>query len=50
LLRVRGRLLGGKLNKTRKGELHAPSPVGFVCDAAGRIALDPDEEVQSEAG
>ncbi len=43
---LRGRLLGGKLNKARKGELHAPLPVGFVFDAAGRIVLDPDEEVQ----
>lgn len=43
---LRGRLLGGKLNKARKGELHSPLPVGFVFDPAGRIVLDPDEQVQ----
>ncbi len=44
---LRGRLLGGKLNKARKGELHTPLPVGFVFDPAGRIVLDPDEQVQA---
>ncbi len=44
---LRGRLFGGKLNKARKGELRAPLPVGFVFDPAGRIVLDPDEQVQT---
>lgn len=44
---LRGRLLGGKLNKARKGELHTPLPVGFTFDPAGRIVLDPDEQVQT---
>lgn len=44
---LRGRLLGGKINKAKKGELHAPLPVGYVFDAAGRIVLDPDEQVQT---
>ena len=44
---LRGRLLGGKLNKARKGELHTPLPVGFVVDPTGRIVLDPDEQVQT---
>jgi DNA invertase Pin-like site-specific DNA recombinase len=43
---LRGRLLGGKLNKARKGELRFPLPVGFCYDEEGRIVLDPDEEVQ----
>jgi DNA invertase Pin-like site-specific DNA recombinase len=43
---LRGRLLGGKLNKARKGELRFPLPVGLCCDEEGRIVLDPDEEVQ----
>ena len=43
---LRGRLLGGKLNKARKGELCFPLPVGFSYDDERRIVLDPDEEVQ----
>jgi DNA invertase Pin-like site-specific DNA recombinase len=43
---LRGRLLGGKLNKARKGELRFPLPVGLCYDDEGRIVLDPDEEVQ----
>lgn len=43
---LRGRLLGGKLNKARKGELRFPLPVGLCYDDEGRIVLDPDGEVQ----
>jgi DNA invertase Pin-like site-specific DNA recombinase len=43
---LRGRLLGGKLNKARKGELRFPLPVGLCYDEENRIVLDPDEEVQ----
>jgi DNA invertase Pin-like site-specific DNA recombinase len=43
---LRGRLLGGKLNKARKGELRFPLPVGLCYDEEGRIVLDPDAEVQ----
>jgi len=43
---LRGRLLGGKLNKARKGELRFPLPVGLSYDDESRIILDPDEEVQ----
>jgi DNA invertase Pin-like site-specific DNA recombinase len=43
---LRGRLLGGKLNKARKGELRFPLPVGLCYDEEGWIVLDPDEEVQ----
>src|ERR1035438_4473441 len=43
---LRGRLLGGKLNKAKKGELRFPLPVGFRYDEESRIVLDPDEDVQ----
>ena len=43
---LRGRLLGGKLNKARKGELRFPLPVGLCYDEEGRIVLDPDGEVR----
>lgn len=43
---LRGRLLEGKLNKARKGELRTPLPVGFSYDDEGRIVLDPDDEVR----
>ena len=40
------RLLGGRLNKAKKGELRFPLPVGFCHDEDGHIVLDPDEEVR----
>jgi DNA invertase Pin-like site-specific DNA recombinase len=43
---LRGRLLGGKLNKAQKGELRSPLPVGFGYDDQNRIVMDPDEEVR----
>jgi len=43
---LRARLLGGKLNKAKKGELRFPLPVGFCYDEENRIILDPDEEVR----
>jgi DNA invertase Pin-like site-specific DNA recombinase len=43
---LRGRLLGGKLNKAKKGELRFPLPVGFCYDEEGQIVVDPDEEVR----
>src|SRR6202008_232536 len=43
---LRGRLLGGKLNKARKGELRFPLPVGLCYDEESHIILDPDQEVQ----
>jgi hypothetical protein len=44
------RLLGGKLNKAKKGELRFPLPVGFRYDEENRIILDPDEEIRSAVG
>ena len=43
---LRARLLGGQLNKARRGELWIRPPIGFVYDAQGRIVLDPDEQIQ----
>jgi DNA invertase Pin-like site-specific DNA recombinase len=43
---LRARLLGGKLNKAKKGELRFPLPVGYCYDEQGRIIPDPDEEVR----
>src|SRR5882724_790010 len=44
---LRARLLGGQLNKARRGELWMRPPIGFVYDArAERLALDPDPQVQ----
>jgi DNA invertase Pin-like site-specific DNA recombinase len=43
---LRARLLGGKLNKAKKGELRFPLPVGFCYDEESRIILDPDVEVR----
>src|SRR5271155_4037670 len=43
---LRARLLGGKLNKAKKGELRFPLPVGLCYDEESRIVLDPDKEVQ----
>src|SRR5881296_117322 len=41
------RLRGGILNKARRGELRGHLPVGFVYTADGRVALDPDAQVQA---
>src|SRR3954467_13766780 len=43
---IRSRLLGGKLEKARTGQLRSRPPTGLVYDPAGQIALDPDEQVQ----
>ena len=43
---LRGRLLGGKLNKAQKGELRFPLPVGLCYDDQGCIVMDPDDEVR----
>lgn len=43
---LRARLIGGMMNKARRGELQMRLPVGLTYDAAGRVALDPDRQVQ----
>ena len=40
------RLVGGKLEKAQQGTLRFRLPVGLVYDGAGRIGLDPHEEIQ----
>jgi len=44
---LRARLIGGKKNKAKKGELRFPLPVGYDYDTSGHTVLDPDEEVQT---
>jgi DNA invertase Pin-like site-specific DNA recombinase len=43
---LRGRMHEGMLHKARKGELYSHPPIGYVRDADGRFALDPDEQAQ----
>jgi len=43
---LRARLIGGQLNKARRGELWMKPPIGFVYDDGGRIVFDPDQQVQ----
>jgi DNA invertase Pin-like site-specific DNA recombinase len=43
---LRARLLGGQLNKARRGELWIRPPIGFVHDGQQRTVFDPDEQVQ----
>src|SRR5215471_2062193 len=43
---LRARLLGGQLNKARRGELWMKPPIGYVVDARGQVSFDPDAQVQ----
>jgi DNA invertase Pin-like site-specific DNA recombinase len=43
---LRSRLLGGKLEKARNGQLRFRPPTGLIYDPEGRIVLDPDEQVR----
>jgi DNA invertase Pin-like site-specific DNA recombinase len=47
---IRARLLGGKLNKAKKGELRLPLPVGYCHDSEGRTIFDEDEQVRNAIG
>ena len=44
---LRARLVGGQLNKARRGELWMRPPIGYVYDEAQRLMLDPDAQIQS---
>ena len=44
---LRSRMLGGKENAAKRGELRFPLPVGFVYDPNGKIIKDPDEQVMN---
>jgi DNA invertase Pin-like site-specific DNA recombinase len=43
---LNARLRGGVLNKVRRGEYRCTLPTGFVYDAAGNVALDPDSQIR----
>jgi DNA invertase Pin-like site-specific DNA recombinase len=43
---LRARLIGGLLAKASRGELEMKLPIGLVYDAAGKVVLDPDRQVQ----
>lgn len=44
---LRARLLGGQLNKARRGELWMRPPIGFVYgERSQRLVLDPDAQIQ----
>ena len=44
---LQARLIGGQINKARRGELWIPPPIGFVYDARRQMVLDPDKQIQS---
>lgn len=43
---LRARLIGGMMNKARRGELRCRLPIGFVYDGAERVVPDPDSQIQ----
>lgn len=43
---LRARMRGGLLNKARRGELVVRLPVGLVYSPTGKVALNPDRQVQ----
>lgn len=44
---LRARLIGGMINKARRGELWIRPPIGYLHDGEGRLVLDPDEQIQT---
>ena len=43
---LKQRMMQGKLNKARRGELLSRLPMGYVRRANGEVGFDPDEQVQ----
>ena len=43
---LKTRLLAGKLNKARRGELPFDPPIGYVRRPSGEVIFDPDEQAQ----
>src|SRR2546427_11696303 len=43
---LRARLLGGTLNKARRGELWIRPPIGLIYDRAQGLMLEPDAQIQ----
>jgi DNA invertase Pin-like site-specific DNA recombinase/predicted DNA-binding protein len=44
---LKARMLGGTLNKARRGALQIRLPIGLCYSPIGKIILDPDQEVQA---
>jgi DNA invertase Pin-like site-specific DNA recombinase len=44
---IKQRMLQGKLNKARRGELGMKLPIGYVRRPSGEVVKDPDEQAQS---
>jgi len=43
---LRARLIGGQMNKARRGELWIRPPIGFVYDGDKKLVLNPDRQIQ----
>ncbi len=46
LYQLRARLIGGMMNKARRGELRVRLPAGLAYTAEGKVVLNPDKQVQ----
>jgi DNA invertase Pin-like site-specific DNA recombinase len=46
LFMLRARLIGGLLNKARRGELWVRPPTGYVYDESHKFVFEPDEQIQ----
>jgi DNA invertase Pin-like site-specific DNA recombinase len=44
---LKQRMMQGRLNKARRGELLLPLPMGYVRRINGEVGFDPDEQVQA---
>ncbi len=44
---LKARMLEGRRAKARRGELGQPVPMGYIRQASGAVAFDPDEQAQS---
>jgi DNA invertase Pin-like site-specific DNA recombinase len=47
---LRQRMYGGTIAKAQQGTLWFRLPIGLIHDEAGRIVLDPDEQIQNAVG
>jgi DNA invertase Pin-like site-specific DNA recombinase len=43
---LRARLIGGQINKARRGELYLRPPIGYIYNTHQQMVFDPDEQVQ----
>ena len=43
---LRARLIGGQINKARRGELWIHPPIGYIYDANQHMVFDPDQQIQ----